>query len=100
VKEWGRTMMIFPVMLERRMTRRALVSLCFLRRSMPIQRTAKKEKKTRLNVEEMIKREKKHAPMPISDHVGEPSRSVVNLNTFALAVYVVSSSSSPSPSAP
>jgi len=45
-------------------------------------------------------REKKHAPMPISDHVGAPSRSVVNLNTFALTVYVVSSSSSPSPSAP
>jgi hypothetical protein len=42
----------------------------------------------------------KHAPMPISDHVGAPSRSVVNLNTFALTVYVVSSSSSPSPSAP
>lgn len=39
-------------------------------------------------------------PMPISDHVGAPSRSVVNLNTFALSVYVVSSSSSPSPSPP
>ncbi len=38
--------------------------------------------------------------MPISDHVGAPSRSVVNLNTFALTVYVVSSSSSPSPSPP
>jgi hypothetical protein len=38
--------------------------------------------------------------MPISDHVGAPSRSVVNLNTFALIVYVVSSSSSPSPSPP
>jgi hypothetical protein len=38
--------------------------------------------------------------MPISDHVGVSSRSVVNLNTFALIVYVVSSSSSPSPSPP
>lgn len=38
--------------------------------------------------------------MPMSDHVGAPSRSVVNLNTFALTVYVVSSSSSPSPSPP
>lgn len=38
--------------------------------------------------------------MPISDHVGAPSRSVVNLNTFALIVNVVSSSSSPSPSPP
>jgi hypothetical protein len=38
--------------------------------------------------------------MPISDHVGAPSRSVENLNTFALIVYVVSSSSSPSPSPP
>lgn len=38
--------------------------------------------------------------MPISDHVCAPSRSVVNLNTFALIVYVVSSSSSPSPSPP
>src|SRR5258707_8234007 len=43
---------------------------------------------------------KECAPMPISDHVGAPSRSVVNLNTFALTVYVVSSSSSPSPSPP
>lgn len=41
-----------------------------------------------------------YAPMPISNHVGAPSRSVENLNTFALAVYVVSSSSSPSPSPP
>ena len=41
-----------------------------------------------------------YAPMPISNHVGAPSRSVENLNTFALTVYVVSSSSSPSPSAP
>ena len=92
-------MMIFPVMLERRMTRRALVSLCFLRRSMPIQTRAKR-RKTRLNVEENNKGREKHAPMPISDHVGAPSRSVVNLNTFALTVYVVSSSSSPSPSVP
>lgn len=38
--------------------------------------------------------------MPISDHVCAPSPSVVNLNTFALIVYVVSSSSSPSPSPP
>lgn len=38
--------------------------------------------------------------MPISDHAEAPSRSVVNLNTFALVVYVVSSSSSPSPSPP
>lgn len=36
--------------------------------------------------------------MPRSDHTDTPSRSVVNLNTFALTVYVVSSSSSPSPS--
>lgn len=64
--------MIFPVVLERRMTRRALVTLCFLRRSIP---------------------------MPISAHEGAPSLSVVNLYTFALTVYVVSSSSSPSPSA-
>ena len=38
--------------------------------------------------------------MPISDHVGASSRYVENLNTFALIVYVVSSSSSPSPSPP
>ena len=38
--------------------------------------------------------------MPISDHVKTPSRSFVNLNTFALIVNVVSSSSSPSPSPP
>jgi len=43
---------------------------------------------------------RKYPPMPMSDHVGAPSRSVVNLNTFALIVYVVSSSSSPSPSPP
>ena len=43
---------------------------------------------------------KRHPPMPISDHAEAPSRSVVNLNTFALVVYVVSSSSSPSPSPP
>lgn len=36
--------------------------------------------------------------MPRSAHTDTPSRSVVNLNTFALTVYVVSSSSSPSPS--
>lgn len=42
----------------------------------------------------------KYAPTPISDHVGAPARSVENLNTFALTVYVVSSSSSPSPSPP
>ena len=41
-----------------------------------------------------------YAPMPISNHVGAPSRSVENLNTFALTVNVVSSSSSPSPSPP
>lgn len=41
-----------------------------------------------------------YAPMPISNHVGAPSRSVENLKTFALTVYVVSSSSSPSPSPP
>src|SRR5882757_4142687 len=45
-------------------------------------------------------RKKRYPPIPISDHVGAPSRSVVNLNTFALIVYVVSSSSSPSPSPP
>ena len=40
--------------------------------------------------------------MPISDHVGASSFSlyVVNLKTFALIVYVVSSFSSPSPSPP
>jgi hypothetical protein len=36
--------------------------------------------------------------MPRSAHTDMPSRSVVNLNTFALTVCVVSSSSSPSPS--
>ena len=36
--------------------------------------------------------------MPKSFHVAMPSRSVVSLNTFVLTVYVVSSSSSPSPS--
>lgn len=64
-------MKIFPEELERRMARRALVTLCLLRRSIPT---------------------------PKSDHVGAPSLSVVNLYTFALTVYVVSSSSSPSPS--
>jgi len=39
-------------------------------------------------------------PIPISDQEEVPSRSVVNLNTFALIVYIVSSSSSPSPSPP
>jgi hypothetical protein len=43
---------------------------------------------------------RKDVPMPISDHVGAPSRSIVNLNTLAFTVYVVSSSSSPSPSPP
>ena len=45
-------MMIFPVTLERRMTRRVFVSLCLLRRSMPIQTEQnEREKKNKLNVE-------------------------------------------------
>jgi hypothetical protein len=97
-------MMIFPVVLERRITRRALVSLCFLRRSMPIHK--RNENNINLKLCEIMKggrggrRKKWYPPMPISDHVGAPSRSVVNLNTFALLEYVVSSSSSPSPSPP
>ena len=57
------------------------------------------ERDKMINVGPKSEREK-YAPTPISDHVGAPARSVENLNTFALTVYVVSSSSSPSPSPP
>jgi hypothetical protein len=45
-------MMILPVALERKMTRRALVSLCFLRRSIPTNKEIKKDET------EKIKRDK------------------------------------------
>src|SRR5260221_14774970 len=44
-------MTIFPVVVERRMTRRAFVSLCFLRRSVPITTQTRERENKRLSLE-------------------------------------------------
>jgi hypothetical protein len=65
VRECQRTMMIFPVVLERRMTRRASFSLCFLRRSMPTHKRNETQK-----IYEIMSREREIIKGPTDAHLG------------------------------
>ena len=83
-------MRIFPVLLFRQSTLRALVVLCFFSRRLPFKNVAHQ------NMFQPTRGE--HLPIPTSLHSCDPSSFLPSLKTLQRVVCVVSSSSSPSPS--